>query len=258
MTGVDSQGRDELRARSGFPERPAIDAHGLRRREAGRQARHAEPGLVPGRQAGDPRAESLENRLLAGPAPQERRGPCRPGDRRERVLLGRREERRDDALGLGDRSELLEVHAELSSPAHGDDPELGRVRDVEAERCDDARSAIELGLAHGGGSEPQRAGRLVEQSPEDLAESSPAPGEPSTVTRPDEPRGPRPFVVGEHRQFRAGLDRIDISVGGKSGVEVDDPGPDLVRLDLRDRRAGLPFQERGSGPFVRFRGVLTF
>ena len=99
------------------------------------------------------------------------------------VLLGRGEERRDDPLGLGDRAQVLEVHPDLAAPAHGDDRQVGRMRDVEAERFDDARPSIELGLAHGRGPEPQRPGRLAQQVSQDLPQRGPAPGEPSALAR---------------------------------------------------------------------------
>ena len=145
-----------------------------------------------------------------------------------------------------DRPEPLEVHADLAAVADGDDPQVGRMRDVEAERFDDARPSIELGLAHGGGPEPQRAGRLAQQSSQDLAEGRPAPGEPPAFACPHEPRGPHPLVIGEDRQLRARLGRIDIGTRRKSGIELDDPGPDLAGLEARDVRAGLPFPQRGT------------
>ena len=152
---------------------------------------------------------------LRSPAPVERQGPVLLDDRIELGRLGCREEGADNPSRLGDRADPFEVNPDLSPEADGDQAQFGGMGDVEPQgRAVLVRVAIELGLADRRGPESQYVGRLIEQSTEDFPECGPASDEPASLTSPDEPRGPRPFIVGEDRQFRARLGRVRVIARG--------------------------------------------
>ena len=208
---IDGQRRDEFRPRRGFPEHPPIDPRRrLRRRESRRQGGRAEPGLVLCRQSGDPRPESLEHRFLAGPAPKERQrldpasaiaanAACSAAVKNDATIRS---------------ASVIGRIRSMSTPTSRPRQTAMIARSAECEtlnRSAGRRSpgpSIEFRLAHRGGPEPQRVGRLVQQSAQDLAECRPAAGEPPPFACPHEPRGPRPFVLREHRQLRARLGGI--------------------------------------------------
>ena len=67
---------------------------------------------------------------------------------------------------------------------------------------------------------------------------------------PHEPRGAHPLVVGEDRQLRTRLDRIDVRARRKPCVQLDDPGPHIAGPEDGHVRIGGPFQQCGHGKAV--------
>ena len=173
------------------------------------------------------------------------------GDPGKLGLLVRREERFDDALGLADRPELLEVNAQLPAAANRDHRQVGRMREVEPKSSACRRQCQ---------GNPARAFRAQRPEPERRPAARRA-VHPESLARPlgtvRTACGPAPAQTGRHapvrrhRELRApGPARRRRSRPGSRALHPAPPARPQISSAARphDRRARLPTRAESGRP----------